>query len=178
MTNLKAHLKARELYIEKYTTVYLDESKNMATFLLHNLSGEMVGYQTYKPDAPKVRGNKDPQTQKYWNYVSPEGKKRKLAVWGLETVKNEDRVLYLVEGVFDACKLHNLGLPCIATLCNDPKHLRNWLYTLNKKIVAFCDGDSAGDKLKNTAHEYVTLPDGKDLGDMTMNEVKKLVERK
>ena len=174
--NMYKHLADRGLDLTLYPTVSVDVEKNMVTFPLYNLSHDLVGYQTYKPDAPKVRGNKDPNTQKYWNYVSTEGTKKKLAVWGLETVNWRDRVLYLVEGVFDACKLHNMGRPCVATLCNDPKHLRNWLYTLNKKLVAFCDGDSAGNKLKNTAHDYVVLPEGKDLGDMTQDEVSRLVE--
>lgn len=180
MLDLNKHLKERYFNAQLYTGgVFIDNERKIVTFMLYNLTGELVGYQAYNPLKGKQRGQKASMfEQRYFNYVTNEGRGKKLAVWGLETFKPLDhKVLFLCEGVFDACKLHNVGLPAIAVLCNDPKHLRNWLGTINVKTVAICDGDKAGEALRDTADEFILLPDGKDLGDMNMLEVRTLLKK-
>jgi hypothetical protein len=44
--NIKTHLKQRHLDLELHRPI-LDEELNIATFLLYNLSGQLVGYQQY-----------------------------------------------------------------------------------------------------------------------------------
>jgi len=165
-----AHLKTRGLNPSKYSGVAIDVDS--VTFPLWNLSGQMVGYQVYKPNAEKNH-NLEPRDQRYYTYVSRfGGKEPSLAVWGLETVTS-DKPLYLVEGVFDACKLHNLGLSAVAVLSCDPKHLKSWLGTLPQKKVAVCEGDSAGRKLAKFGNSAVFLPEGKDVGELSDEELEK-----
>jgi hypothetical protein len=50
--NIKTHLKQRHLDLELHRPI-LDEELNIATFLLYNLSGQLVGYQQYQPEGCK-----------------------------------------------------------------------------------------------------------------------------
>jgi hypothetical protein len=142
-----------------------------AAFLLFNLSGQLVGYQQYRPFADKKKHN-DPKEGRYFTYA-----KNNLAVWGLETFHYRDDVLFLTEGVFDACKLHALNLPAVAVLANDPKMLRPWLFALTRFGVAVCDNDSAGMELAKCANLALTCTTGKDLGDMTLAEVREFLKQ-
>ena len=134
-----------------------------ATFFLWNLSGQLTGYQVYRPDGAK-HGFKDPREAKYFSYVSP----LQNAVWGLETVHWDDKVLFLTEGIFDAARLHYHGLP--AVLANNPVHLTGWLMAMPSLKVACVQGDAAGRKLAKFGDVSVMLPDYSDVGDLTEEE--------
>jgi hypothetical protein len=167
-TEMLAHLSGRCLDPSKYSGVAVDVDS--VTFPLWNLSGQMVGYQVYKPNAEKNH-QLAPRDQRYFTYVTRAGgKEPALAVWGIETVSS-NKPLYLVEGVFDACKLHNLGLSAVAVLSCDPKHLKSWLATLPQKKVAVCEGDAAGRKLAKFGNSAVFLPEGKDVGSLNDEEL-------
>lgn len=168
------HLKSRHLNSEKYHMSYDNE---LVTFYLYNLSGQLVGYQNYRPGAPKTLNN-DPKEGRYYTYsLKTEGhpgnrKTYSLAVWGLETIHYTPNVLFLTEGIFDACRLHNLGLSAIAMLSNDPKGFRSWLHTMKDKLkVAVCDNDAAGQKLTKIADVAVFVDSTKDLGEMSESEL-------
>ncbi|WP_198172410.1 MULTISPECIES: toprim domain-containing protein [Burkholderia] len=164
MEKMRQHLAERGLNPALYNGVFLADDS--VTFALWNLSGQMVGYQTYRPDMPKAYDG-DPREQRYFTFVSRfGGRTPELAVWGMETVRYS-APLFLCEGVFDACRLHTLGLACVATLGNDPKPLRAWLRCLPNRTVAVCDGDAAGRKLAKFADEAVYLPDETDAGDLS-----------
>ena len=47
--NLTEHLKSRHLDMTLHHPV-LDEGTRTVTFFLYNLSGQLVGFQQYKPD--------------------------------------------------------------------------------------------------------------------------------
>lgn len=149
--------------------VHIDEDDRTATFLLFNLSGQICGYQRYRPDASKVKNN-DPQLSRYYTYRPSIG----IGVWGLETI-NYSSVLFLTEGIFDAVRLHNLGYSAIATLSNDPKFLPPWLMALSRPTVAVCDSGQAGTKLGAYGHRAVTCPEGLDLGAMGEVDIKRLI---
>lgn len=170
--NMLDHLAERNLQPSKYNGVFLDECS--ATFLLWNLSGELVGYQTYCPSKPKNHG-KTPREQRYFTFVSRQDRQVKLAVWGMESYKTYEP-LYLVEGIFDACRLHNLGFSCVAVLGNNPEHLKSWLDTLPNKKVAVCQGDSAGKVLARYGDEAIYLPLDKDCGDLSDSELLTLLK--
>lgn len=173
MDTISEHLKSRHLDVSRYS-ISVSEEERTATFLLHNLSGRLIGFQQYRPDT-KDKHLQDPSMQRYWTIVSHQDKGKDLAVFGLETIDvMHDKVIFLVEGVFDACRLHNLGLPCLAVLCNDPKHLANWLYTIPAFKIGIIDFDKAGKKLSNVC-DYVIMPTHKDLGEMTEAEIKELL---
>ena len=165
--DVKAHLLERGLYPAHYTVSWDNET---ASFALWNLSGQWVGYQQYRPHAGKSVPN-DPKMSRYYTYA-----KSKVAVWGLETYLWRSDVLFVTEGVFDACKLHNLGLPAVAVLSNDPKSLRPWLSSLPRLTVAVCDDDAAGHKLAKLCSRALICPGGLDLGDMTPPQVVDFLE--
>lgn len=166
--DMKEHLAGRHLNPSHYQMHWDGET---ACFYLFNLSGEFCGYQQYRPGASKTHKN-SPKKGRYYTYL----KDGSLGVWGLETFNFRKDLLFLTEGVFDACRLHNLGLPAVAVLANDPKRTRFWLRTLNRRTVAVCDNDEAGRRLANSCDTALFCAAGKDLGDMTENEVKDLLK--
>lgn len=161
--------------------ILLDIENCIATFLLYNLSGQIVGYQQYNPCGSKQLANdeKNRDALKYFTFVGDENDerrsgKKKLAVWGLQTVSIEHDFVFITEGIFDAVKLQNEGLPAIAALANDPAPLRPFLKALSKRVIAVCDDDAAGRKLASIADAWFTVPKPHhDLGDMSQEDVKR-----
>jgi hypothetical protein len=150
--------------------VWLGE--DVATFPLWNLSGQLVGYQQYRPHASKDEKN-DPREGRYFTRV----KDRRIGVWGLESWNFSD-TLFITEGIFDACRLTRLGVSAIASLSNDvAPNVAQWLWTVGKSrsVVAVCDNDRAGRRLAKYASVYHIVGHG-DLGDATEDYVKKLIE--
>jgi hypothetical protein len=170
--NLKQHLITRHLNLELHRPV-LDEELNIATFYCWNLSGQLVGYQQYRPEGSKKIFN-DKICGKYYTY-------RKLptvVVWGVESLYQSDGVVYLTEGIFDACRMTGLGQSALASLCNNPpKDYKNWLRMLNRPIVAVCDNDVAGMKLAKFGDYVEVVPEGKDLGDAPDDYVSYLMNK-
>lgn len=182
-TKIEDHLRKRGVDLKR-TKVTIDEEAGNATFYLYNLSGQLVGFQQYTPSASKTRGTearhiykaaaKDMKMRdmmRYFTHATAEGKGKKHAVWGLETVGDESYV-FVTEGIFDAIKIHNAGHPAIAVLANDPKLLRPWFKAMSKTVIAILDNDDAGSKLANIAHRKVQAPrPWKDLGEMHQDDV-------
>lgn len=152
----------------------LDEVDRVATFLLYNLSGQLVGYQQYRPEGVKTPSN-HPKLGKYFTYK----KQPTLGVWGVESLHLTPHVVFLTEGVFDAARLTERGYSALAALSNDPTpELGNWLWCLNRRVVAVCDNDpnKAGRKLaKFGTHSAFTQ--NKDLGDSPDEVVDDLLAR-
>ena len=173
---MNEHLLSRWFDVAKYPNVTV--THDCVTFPLYNMSGRMVGYQTYNPSQPKHEVG-DPRLQKYFSWVTKPcaSKNAELAVWGLETVSWTDEVLFLTEGVFDACRLHWHGLPAVACLSNNPVHLCSWLAALPSKKVACVQGDNAGRQLAKYGDTQVWLPESKDVGDLTEHELLQLFAR-
>jgi DNA primase len=171
MQTMTQHLQSRHLDLNLHRPV-VDEVNRVATFFLYNLSGQVVGYQQYRPDATKKPQN-NPKEGKYFTYR----RKDTLGVWGLESLSLDSKVVFLTEGVFDACRLTKLGATALAVLTNNPSpDLRNWLRMLNRKVVAVCDNDTAGKKLAKFGDESV-FTEGSDLGDAPESYVKQLLMR-
>jgi len=175
MTVIETHLVSRGVDLSR-VRVFIDEVECVATFPLFNLTGQMVGFQQYRPFASKQVRN-DPRTGRYYTHVAREHDHvKKIAVWGLESTRTCDSSCFVVEGIFDAVKIQNENLPALAVLCNDPKHLRPWLRAWNKHIIAVVDSDAAGSKLASIAHRVMRLPSQfKDLGEMDQREVSALL---
>lgn len=146
-------------------------SSDVLTFYLWNLSGQLVGYQQYRPDGNKLE-RRNPREGKYFTYTS---KHYPLAAWGLELLNPKSRVIYLVEGVFKACRFHNYGMNALAVLGNNPKHLRSWLRSLGYHIHVVCDGDAAGKKLAKYGDSVTYMPIGKQIDEITKEEFKDLI---
>lgn len=159
MKTIYEHLKDRHLDLELHRPV-VDEVNRVATFYLYNLSGQLVGYQQYRPEGDKKPQN-NPKEGKYFTYR----KQPTLAVWGVESLHLSNNVVFVTEGLFDAARLTKRGYSAIAALSNSPtSDLSNWLQCLNRKVVAVCDNDSAGRKLAKFGHVAIFTTD-KDLGD-------------
>ena len=170
---MKAHLKSRFFDTTKYSGLALTDET--LTVMLGNLSGQCVGYQCYTPSLPKLHVD-DPRLARYYTWVTKPcaSKNGELAVWGLETVHWADSVLFLTEGVFDACRLHWFGLPAVAVLSNNPVHLTSWLKALPSTKVACVQGDRAGQKLARYGDKRVLLPEGHDVGDLPESDFQQL----
>ena len=176
--DIEKHLKDRGLDLKKSSAI-IDKKSGLAHFIVYNFSGQLVGYQRYNPLGSKKNGrNLGDGLDKYYTYITKEGPKTgKLAVWGLETLKESSKLLFIVEGIFDAVKVHNAGYPCVAVLGNNPKVLKSWLYIIPQRIIAVIDKDPAGRKLAKLADKAVTVPEPyHDLGDMPQNEATKFIK--
>ena len=171
METLKEHLKRRHLDLALHRPV-LDEEERVVTFYLWNLSGELVGFQQYRPEGEKKPQN-NPKQGKYFTHRS----KPTVTVWGVESLHLTPHVVFLTEGVFDAARLTELGYSALAVLSNTTGHdLKNWLGMLNRKVVAVCDNDAAGKKLAKFGDVAVFCEDH-DLGDSSDEFVTQLVNR-
>lgn len=175
---LQDHLKRRHLEQERYH-VWIDDENEVATFALWNLSGQMVGYQQYRPYGSKSAKNCR-EDGKYYTYIS-EGQ---IGVFGVETLCYKPELLFVCEGVFDICRVHNLGFPGIATLTNDSQHLRSWLKATGRKVIVIPDDDEAGKKLLsigsyaiNLSAYFTGVKEGsRDLGRLTTQQVEYLLK--
>lgn len=170
MENLADHLKRRHMDVALHNPV-LDDVERVATFYLWNLSGQLVGYQQYRPEGVKKPQN-NPKEGKYFTYR----KMPTLAVWGVESLHLTPHVLFLTEGVFDAARLTERGVSAVAALSNNPTaDFRNWLTCLNRKVVAVCDNDVAGRRLAKFGDVAVYTQEH-DLGDSSDEYVTRLME--
>ena len=159
MNTVLEHLKDRHVDLNLHRP-WIDEDERVAVFYLYNLSGSIIGYQQYRPDADKMKDN-HPKEGRYFTYR----KQPTLAVWGVESLHLTPHVVFLTEGVFDAARLTERGYSALAVLTDNPtKDLRNWLSMLNRKVVAVCDNDAAGRRLAKFGDVAVFTED-KDLGE-------------
>ena len=168
--DLKQHLQSRHLDLDLHRPM-VDDAEGVATFYLYNLSGQLVGYQQYRPTGDK-KPNNNPKLGKYYTYR----KQPTLAVWGVESLHLTPNVVFLCEGVFDAARLTKRGYSALAVLSNNPSpDLRNWLTCLNRRVVAVCDNDVAGRKLAKFG-DVVLFTEEKDLGDSDEEFVTKVLQ--
>ncbi|SFV87871.1 hypothetical protein MNB_SUP05-SYMBIONT-5-1337 [hydrothermal vent metagenome] len=157
------HLQHRKMDLRKYpTTVVVDEVKNIASFVFYRYDGAFIGFQRYNPNKDKISKN----SGKYFT-VAAQGS---FAYWGVEQSLKKGEILYIVEGVFKAVRLHNKGLNAIAVLCNNPKGLRNQILLWGKMYlftVAFCDGDAPGRKLAKYTDRKILMRESEYLDEIT-----------
>ncbi|PHS22244.1 MAG: hypothetical protein COA84_13890 [Robiginitomaculum sp.] len=171
--NLKKYLKDRHFDTDLHTA-WFDHDAEVVTFPIWNLSGQLIGYQTCRPNGEKKQFN-NPRLGKYYTYFT----KPHRGVWGLESWYSSN-VLFITEGVFDAARLTDKGFSAICVMSNDPgKVIRNWLWTVGKTrpIVAVCDGDKAGIKLAKYGTLSHIMSEGKDLGDVSDEYVTQILKR-
>lgn len=165
------HLSERHLYMGLYSGVYVDEVERVVTFLLWNLSGRLCGFQQYRPDADKKAKN-HPREGRYYTFVGGERKNRHLAVWGLESLSYRSDILVVCEGIFDACRFHNFGIPAVAILSNNNSRHREWLDSLGRKLYAALDDHAT----KFTGTTDLILPDSvADFGECSDEQVRNVL---
>ena len=171
MIALLDHLKSRHMDVALHRPVINDEEQ-LATFYLWNLSGQLVGYQQYRPNGDKKQFN-NPKEGKYFTYK----KQQTVTVWGVESLHLSTKVLFVTEGIFDAVRLTKRGLSAVAVLSNNPPaDYKNWFMSLNRKVITVCDSDNAGKRLAKFGHVSFFC-EKKDLGESTEEEVSHLIEK-
>ena len=166
METLLEHLKSRGMDPSRYPIAY-DHDEGIVTFLLFNGTGQLVGYQQYRPSQPSKQKKNDPKSGRYYTYLPKETD----GVFGLDVLNHSDRTIYIVEGVFKAAVLHRLGYNSIAVLTSTPKRLKPWFKILRQtwNLVAIGDPDDAGLKLVNTIKNGFQSP--LDLDEMTDEDI-------
>jgi hypothetical protein len=151
---LTKHLKNRRVGPENWPVL----GEDVATFMLW--TPRLTGFVQYRPVADKKAFGREGKY--YMRGLGPFG------WWSLE----RPGPVYLVEGLFDACRLHALGLPALAALSNDPgRDFVERLRATGRNFIALCDGDSAGAKLAKYAREFRLCPDGEDVSSLTEEEL-------
>jgi DNA primase len=151
--------------------VVVDEDRRVATFYLYNLSGQIVGYQEYRPDSEKLQNN-DPRGR-YHTYRRSDT----VALFGVESLSQSSSPVFLVEGIFDAVRLTRRGASALAVLSNNPgRDVGNFLYALSRTVVAVCDNDPAGRALAAFGHQSVVCTQH-DLGDSDEDFVTELLAK-
>ena len=166
METIKQHLKSRHLDSSLYRT-FIDEEDRVVTWPLYHLSGQIVGKLQYRPDCDKVLPNHEGLGRYYT--ILTDGMR---APWGIETLHQKSSVLFVTEGIFDACRFHNYGYAAVAVYQNHPVSLINFFKLIQSSgttVIGVCDYDKnrAGDLLaRTTPFSISTNPNG-DCGDMT-----------
>lgn len=171
MQSVKQHLLERHVDLDLHRP-FIDEENSIATFLLYNLSGQICGYQQYRPHASKENHN-DPRVGRYFTRRT----NNTTAVFGLESLKKNTNTVFIVEGIFDATRLTERGACALAMLSNNPSlTVANFLYALGKRVIAICDSDSAGKRLAKFG-DVAVFTSGKDLGASTNEEIESIIQR-
>lgn len=169
--DLHQHLLDRHLEVERYSGIMVME--DVVVFPLWNLSGQMVGYLQYRPGASKQKRN-NPREGRYYTSLHGNKNEKPLAVWGLESLSYDPRYLVIVEGIFDACRLHNYNVPAVALLTASSKHAKNWLNSLGRKIYKI-DDDHAS---KLGPYPNIELPINRaDVGECSHKELDLIIIR-
>ena len=123
---------------------------------------------------------------KYWR---PKGVRKELVLFNYHNiVKSNMRWCCLVEGIFDAIKLHQFGVPAVCCFASLSPFQRNLLVSRFDTIYICFDGDTAGrgkaKKARALLHDTgtdvtnINLPNGKDPDDMAGKIAKKLGENR
>lgn len=162
------HLKSRHCDLELHKPYIGDEC---ASFMLYNLSGQITGYQQYRPLSTKQKSN-NPKESRYFTY-SP---KNSISLFGFETF-SFSRTLFVVEGIFDACKASYLGYSVLAVLSSNPNPSVKQLFQIlraNRPVVSICD--SGFTHLKKIGHNFHEMKQG-DLGDASLEEAEHILRR-
>lgn len=160
MFDIREHLSMRMgySYYRRKNSIHIDSEKCSATFYLHNLSGQFIGYQRYNPLLKKNRSN----LGKYFTH-NPTG----IGVYGLEYLNPSNKLLFVTEGIFNASVLSEYG-NSIAVLGNNPTKIKEQLKLLSYTYdtVAICDYGDAGEELATYTRTSVIMPTEEDINDV------------
>ncbi len=146
----------------------LDHDKELFTRYLYNLSKQTVGYQQYNWKGDKKTRNRG---GRYYTYLSGTCPQAQIGLMGLDNIRYGE-TLYLVEGMFEQITGTRYGINCVAVLCNNPKHAKEWLRIYPGKIVHLAQPGPIGLDMPSLTDEIVQL--SKDLDEYTLEEFNSL----
>lgn len=176
--NIRKNLIDRHIEFDRYNSIIIDDKNNIATFLLYNFSGKLVGFQKYDPSKKKMLNN-DPDECRYFTHITPESndiiKKahQQLGVWGIETFHYRNDVLFVTEGIFKSSIFHKFNIPSISTLTNDIIRFSNWLWILSKtrRIIIVGDNDEGSTRTISRNFDIIFPPNHvKDVDELNSSE--------
>ena len=170
MSEMIEHLKNRYVDLDLHNPIITQDT---ATFMLYNLSSQLVGWQRYAPKNEHLCSNSF--NGRYYTYRT----QHQIGFFGMESIKLNSPCVFVTEGIFDIVRLTQKGCAGLALLTNSPNDsMLNQLFCLGKPIIAICDNDKGGDflkkKLKGLASAYIT-PIEKDLGDSSQEFIDNIV---
>lgn len=173
--NIEQHYKDRGL-LKPMENIQISNGGVLST-LIFSFLGEIVGYHLYNPFGSKTALEKD--NMKYYTFLSgiKLQKGYKSSLWGLEHVKNDGSTIFLVEGIWDAISILQLGYTAVSCLGADPVPLKNQISLLKAthKVVVIADGDKAGRKLCKYGHDSYICEHGKDPNSLESSELEKIL---
>ena len=126
---------------------------------IHNEEGVLVAY------AGRALGAVEPK------YRFPPRFRKSVVLFNLHRAGREGKTVVVVEGFFDAVRVHQAGLPCVVALMGCSLSIRQE-EQLNERfdsVVLFLDGDAAGRRasesiaarlVRSLSVRLVTLPNG------------------
>lgn len=167
MTEFEQHIADRG-YLEGMPNIVVDYDNEVVVFLLYSTTGVFIGYQNYFWKAEKERSNKG----RYFTWLTEEYKP--MSVWGWHSLSkfSEQDVLFIVEGMWDAVRVHGAGYACLAVLTATPQKQTIEYIKQNswrRTKIGLIDNDENGAGLgvaKFFEHNSITPKPYKDLGDM------------
>ena len=141
---------------------------------IHNEVGELIAY------AGRSIDDSEPK------YKVPAGFKKSLVLFNLHRAENpQDRVV-VVEGFFDAMKVHQAGFPHVVALmgCEMSEHQEALLVECFDEVVIMLDGDKAGESatgeitkrlMRKLFVRVVDVPKGKQPDQLSSEEIQNLL---
>jgi len=155
---------------------WVDWSNEVVTFPIYS-STKWVGYQRYRWNAEKIRGNEQGKHQRYFTHVQSEY--RGMAVYGWDNCFGHGP-LFVVEGIFDALKVTNCWWDCIALTTNKPtKQFKQWfkMVTRGRTTISLMDRGEPSERWTQLTDIAISVPcDFNDVGDMTLEQARPFIE--
>lgn len=172
MESVLDNLLKRKLNVDLHHPI-IDENDGVSTFILYSITGAILGYHTYRPFADKKIDN-NPKNSRYFTYKI----KHQFPFWGAESYYLNKGPIFLTEGIFDGARLTYRNQTCFSVLCNNPSSdARNFFQMLPRPVIAICDNNSAGMKLKKFGDYFEVVDKFNDLGDSDEDYVTYLIEK-
>ena len=163
-TSLVQALHARGYDVSRYRQ-WFDTKEGVVQFPLYDFRGQLAGYQTYRPGAPKQHAN--PKQARYFTRA------RRQLCWGTYVPLNPGPV-FITEAIFKSTALHEAGFNSWAVMgSNVGRELRQQLSLLPVRFICIGDDDSAGVVFSKTFRIGLTSPI--DLDEMSVEAIRRLV---
>ncbi len=164
--DLIKHLLSRHYDPSRYQTTWLDEVQGLITFPLYDLGKRLQGCQQYRPSSMDKKSHSR-ETSRYYM----DRRAQTFGVFGLETLKPDNHIVFIQEGIFQTAMLHSLNLPAIGIMGASNVHPIHELRLAGYTTLSLADGDLAGESVGKMCNGYYQLANGTDINDYDLEEV-------
>lgn len=176
MKSLLECLADRNFDILLHPETVIDSPNRVITFPLYNLSGQMVGFQEYRPDQADKGQNS--YLQRHLHRYYAHNRRCNTVCWGLQSLHWDVPYVFVQEGVFDTAPFHSLGVPAVAMLGFDNQEAYKALRTSGKKLYTLADADRSGRIMFNTvgAGRWLGYSAWHDVGQIPLDALQQIVD--